>query len=76
MSKHYVIPGHERAGLSRNEAAAYIGVSATLFDEMVKDGRMPQGKVINSRRVWSRKEVEAAFEELPGIDPTKMPVTK
>ena len=76
MSNHHIIRAHERAGLSRIEAAAYVGVSATLFDEMVKDRRMPQGKVINSRRVWSRKEVEAAFEELPGIDPTKMPVTK
>jgi len=28
-------------GLSRTIAAAYIGVSATLFDQMVSDGRMP-----------------------------------
>ncbi len=29
-------------GLSRVEAAHYIGVSPSLFDAMVKDGRMPQ----------------------------------
>ena len=33
-------------GLSRREAAAYIGVSPTLFDLLVKDGRMPgQAKI-------------------------------
>jgi hypothetical protein len=30
-------------GLSRSEAAAYIGVSPNLFDAMVKDGRMEIG---------------------------------
>ena len=33
-------------GLSRLEAAAYIGVSPTLFDMLVKDGRMPEPKRI------------------------------
>jgi hypothetical protein len=28
-------------GMSRVEAADYIGVSPTLFDTMVRDGRMP-----------------------------------
>jgi predicted DNA-binding transcriptional regulator AlpA len=55
----------ERLGLSRREAAAYIGVSPTLFDEMVKDGRMPPPKQINSRKVWLRTSLEKAFAELP-----------
>lgn len=53
-------------GLSRTEAAAYIGVSPSLFDAMVKDGRMPGAKRINSRRVWDRKRLDAAFDVLPG----------
>jgi hypothetical protein len=28
-------------GMSRDEAARYIGVSNTKFDEMVSDGRRP-----------------------------------
>jgi hypothetical protein len=28
-------------GLSREEAARYIGVGTTLFDKMVAEGRMP-----------------------------------
>ena len=31
-------------GLSLVQAAAYIGVSPSLFDEMVRDGRMPKAK--------------------------------
>jgi len=55
----------EPRGLSRVEAAAYVGVSPSLFDEMVKDGRMPQPKRINSRTVWDRRLLDAAFEDLP-----------
>jgi predicted DNA-binding transcriptional regulator AlpA len=53
-------------GLSREAIAAYIGVSASLFDEMVKDGRMPQPKRINSRTVWDVRAVDRAFDRLPG----------
>lgn len=53
-------------GLSREIAAAFIDVSPTKFDEMVKDGRMPRPKQIDSRRVWDRRKVEKAFSALPG----------
>jgi predicted DNA-binding transcriptional regulator AlpA len=63
--KSYRIQPEERIGMSREEAAEYIGVSATLFDDMVEDGRMPKPKAINARRVWSRKKIEQAFDALP-----------
>jgi predicted DNA-binding transcriptional regulator AlpA len=47
------------------ESAVYIGVSPSLFDEMVKDGRMPKPKRINARTVWDRKMLDEAFESLP-----------
>lgn len=53
-------------GLSREIAAAFIDVSPSKFDEMVKDGRMPKPKHIDARRVWSRSSVEKAFAALPG----------
>ena len=53
-------------GLSRAEAAAYIGVGVTKFDEMVTDGRMPRSKHIDGRRVWDRLKLDMAFAELPG----------
>ena len=55
-------------GLSREQAAAYVGVSPSLFDTLVKDGRMPKPKRINSRTVWDRMKVDAAFEMLADTD--------
>jgi hypothetical protein len=55
-------------GLSRIEAAAYVGVSASLFDLMVHDGRMPGPKLINTRTVWDRFALDRAFEALPDRD--------
>ena len=55
-------------GLSRTESAAYIGVSPSLFDMMVKDGRMPKPKSINSRTVWDIRRLDKFFDELPSND--------
>ena len=55
-------------GLSREEAAAYIGVSPSLFDILVKDGRMPGPKRINSRVIWDRLKLDVAFEALDDTD--------
>ncbi|WLR92144.1 hypothetical protein Q9316_17005 [Shinella zoogloeoides] len=53
-------------GLNRAQAAAYIGVSPSLFDEMIGDGRMPAPKRMNSRTVWDRLALDRAFDKLPG----------
>ena len=52
-------------GLSRVQSAAYVGVSPSLFDEMVKDGRMPKPARINARTVWDRVKLDEAFAALP-----------
>jgi predicted DNA-binding transcriptional regulator AlpA len=57
-------------GLSREEAAAYVGISPSLFDTLVKDGRMPSPKRINARTVWDRIKLDAAFEALGDTDDT------
>ena len=51
-------------GLSRVQAAEYIGVGVTKFDEMVADGRMPSPKRIDGRLVWDRIKLDEAFETL------------
>jgi hypothetical protein len=55
-----------RRGLSRLEAAIYVGVSTTKFDELVSDGRMPQPKRIDARKVWDIRALDQAFDILPG----------
>lgn len=52
-------------GMSRTEAARYIGVGTTLFDEMIADGRMPKPKRVNNRTIWDRAELDIAFTDLP-----------
>ena len=52
-------------GLCREEAARYVGVGTTKFDEMVSDRRMPKPKKIDGRVVWDRISLDAAFTDLP-----------
>jgi len=69
MEKRNVLPlSLPPRGLNRVEAAQYVGVSASLFDVMVKDGRMPEPKRINTRKVWDRKKLDQCFEALPDDD--------
>lgn len=51
-------------GLSRGQAAAYVGVSTTKFDEMVRDGRMPAPVRVDARIIWDRFKIDAAFSDL------------
>lgn len=60
------LPLPTQRGLNREAAAAYIGISASLFDELVRDGRMPAPKRINARTVWDRAKLDLAFDALPG----------
>src|SRR5690348_3919960 len=55
----------EPLGLSREDAAAFIGVSATKFDQLVADGRMPAPRLADARVLWSRLELVDAFYALP-----------
>ena len=55
-------------GLSRVQAAAYVGISPTLFDMMVVDGRMPKPVRINARTIWDRVKLDEAFAALSDED--------
>lgn len=55
-------------GMSREEAARYIGVSPTKFDELVADKRMPGPRRMDGRVVWDRFGLDLSFNELPERD--------
>jgi excisionase family DNA binding protein len=57
-----------RRGLSREEAAMYIGISAGKFDQLIADGRMPGARRIDGRKVWDVRELDLHFDELPRDD--------
>jgi hypothetical protein len=75
MSKSAVIqaklPTAPRRGLSRIEAAIYVGIGLTKFDELVTDGRMPRSRLIDGRKVWDIRDLDRAFDELPQDGVTK-----
>ena len=57
--------GTSPRGFNREQSAEYVGVSATKFDQMVADGRMPRPKRIDGRVVWDRLQLDSAFAALP-----------
>jgi hypothetical protein len=52
-------------GMRLEAAAAWVGLGRTKFLEMVADGRMPKGKLVDSCRVWDRFQLDEAFDALP-----------
>jgi excisionase family DNA binding protein len=48
-------------GLSRLEAARYIGVSENTYDKLVAEGRMPPAIRIGTRRVYDRERIDLFF---------------
>ncbi len=67
-TSRHAVPTPTKRGLSREEAAGYVGVSSSKFDEMVADGRMPAAKRIDGRRVWDIRQLDSYFDRLPGTD--------
>jgi predicted DNA-binding transcriptional regulator AlpA len=52
-------------GLSREQAAAYVGVSTGTFDALIKEKVMPEPKRLRGRVVWDRQQLDVAFSALP-----------
>ena len=55
----------EPRGLSRVDAAHYLGISPSKFDEMRKDRRVGPARMIDGRKVWDVRDLHLAFEALP-----------
>jgi predicted DNA-binding transcriptional regulator AlpA len=53
-----------RRGLSRTEAAVYVGIGTTKFDEMVADGRMPKPFRIDGRVLWDIYDLDSAIDRI------------
>jgi hypothetical protein len=55
-------------GMRVEAAADWVGFGKTKFLEMVADGRMPPGKLVDCCRVWDRYRLDEAFDALPDED--------
>ena len=51
-------------GLSREEAARYVGLGTTTFDRLVEEGRMPRPMRVGKRVIWDRLKLDSAFADL------------
>jgi hypothetical protein len=60
-----------RRGLSRVEAAMYLGISASKFDELRKNGRIGPAKVLDGRKLFGVEMLDEFFDALPDEDHEK-----
>jgi hypothetical protein len=59
-------------GMRLEAAADWVGFGTTKFREMVADGRMPAGKLVDGCRVWDRFALDESFDALPDEDGTSV----
>ena len=57
-------PAYVPRGLRRTDAARYVGVSPTKFDEWVMTGLMPRPIRVGGVVVFDRQAIDLAFDAL------------
>lgn len=50
--------------LRRTEAATYVGVSGSKFDQLVADGRMPKQIKLDGCTLWDMRKLDIAIDAL------------
>ena len=55
-----------RRGLSRVEAAIYLGCSPSKFDDLRRDGRVGPARLIDGRKVWDVRKLRLGFRGSSG----------
>jgi predicted DNA-binding transcriptional regulator AlpA len=55
-----------RRGLTRAEAARFVGFSPKLFDQMVEDGRMPRPVKQDGEEIFDLIQLDLAFDRISG----------
>lgn len=65
VSREFRSKSQPRRGLRRIEAATFVGVSPTKFDDWVGRGLMPKPKTIDGVVLWDLERLDSAWDELP-----------
>jgi predicted DNA-binding transcriptional regulator AlpA len=55
--------------LSRDQAAAYVALGTSAFDQAVAKRIMPSAKRIEGRILWDRHQIDKAVDRLPNDSP-------
>ncbi len=53
--------------LSKEEAAKYVGLSATTYETHVNNGVFPAAIRLGRRLLWDKKALDIKLDELSGI---------
>ena len=61
-------------GVSREQAAALVNISTTLFDKAVEAGTMPKPRILGGRRIYDVAELAEAFRKLPHTGSEDLPL--
>ena len=64
----YFSPGRARVEprlLRREDAASYLGVSASYFDKLCAKGLAPAARQLGTVKGWDRFEIDAVIDRLP-----------
>ena len=65
QSSSTTLPISERKFLRAKGSAEYLSISKSHFHALVRDGVLPQGKLISGAvRVWKRTALEEAAEKM------------
>jgi hypothetical protein len=59
-----------RRGLSRVEAALYLGISPSKLDELRKANRIPPPKVLDGRLIFTVERLDEFLDTLPDENQT------
>jgi hypothetical protein len=59
-----------RRGLSRTEAAIYLGISPSKFDELRKANRIVPPKVLDGRLIFTVERLDEFLDALPDENQT------
>ena len=57
-----------RRGLRRHEAANYLGVSPSLFDQLIVENKMPKPIKLRACSVWDVHELDVSFDAMKAND--------
>lgn len=57
-----------RRGLSREEAAIYLGIGGGTFDELRATGIVSPPRLIGARKLFDIRDLDMAFDALPRED--------
>jgi hypothetical protein len=71
----HVAPLPFKRMLSRVQAAYYLDIGVTKFDQMVMDGRMPRAKKMDGRKAWDIRQIDLAIDALPTDGDDSIPET-